>query len=71
MATSAGCGRKRGFFGLFTWQQCHRCDSSFCARGFGRLPDVETEQLESTYRECSHCGASISARETFVEDFHG
>ena len=71
MATCAGCGRKRGFFGVFTWQQCHRCDSNFCARCFGRLPDVETEQFEVIYRECGECGASIEGRETMYEDFHG
>ena len=31
MAACVGCGRKRGFFGVYTRQQCHRCDSYFCA----------------------------------------
>ena len=69
MATCAGCGRNRGFFGVFTWQQCDRCDSNFCASCFGQLAAVESEQPESTSRECSQCGASIPAREVFLDDF--
>ena len=71
MATWAGCGRKRGFFGVFTWQQCQRCNNNFCARCFGRLAEVESEHVESTSRECSQCGASISAREAFPDDSTG
>ena len=69
MATCAGCGRKRGFFGVFTWENCQRCDSNYCARCFGRLAEVESEHVESISRECSQCGASITARETFLGDF--
>lgn len=69
MATCAGCGRKRGFFGVFTWQQCHRCDSDFCVSCFGQLAPVASERLESTSRECSQCGASILAREALHDDF--
>ena len=68
MATCAGCGRKRGFFGVYTWQQCHGCDSYFCATCFGQLASVESEPLEWTSRECSQCGASILAREAFPDD---
>ena len=64
-------GRKRGFFGVFTWRQCQRCDSNFCAKCFGQLAYAESEQLESTSRECSHCGASILAREAFPNDLTG
>ena len=71
MATCAGCGRKQGFFGVFTWQQCQRCDSNFCANCFGQLAYVESEHVESTSRECSHGGASILAREAFPDDDTG
>ena len=71
MATCAGCGRKQGFFGVFTWRQCHRCYSNFCASCFGQLALVESGQIELTSRECSQCGASITVREPFPEDFTG
>ena len=71
MATCAGCGRKRGFFGVFTWQKCHRCDSNFCAICFGQLAVAESDDVQWRSRECSHCGASILAREAFTDDFTG
>ena len=71
MATCAGCGKRQGFFGVFTWQRCHGCDSNFCPSCFGQLAEVESEQLESTSRECSECGAAISDRVVVDDDFTG
>ena len=71
--TCAGCGKQRGFFGVFTWERCRECGSQFCPDCYGQLADVASQQAESEIpaQECSNCGAAIVMRAAIPDGFGG
>ena len=60
MATCAGCGRNKGFFGRLTWSLCSSCDSSYCPNCFAKLTESEHERVGRVpARDCSSCQEPI------------